>query len=116
MYMTAAADDDDDDFFAEFDVDLDMDNEPASPKKPLAVTPQKSAEKSADAMEPAPACDMTAADVTSMPMSTDQMSSGIAPDFAGAASQAADGADYYSGLQIPFLGLKSFETQYVTDV
>ena len=93
--VAAAADDDDDDFFAEFDVDLDMDGDSAPPKQALSTIPEKSSDTDLNpASDSAADHDGTAAEASSAPMATDQLTSESAsPD---AASQTSDG-DILSG-------------------
>lgn len=92
----AAADEDDDDFFAEFDVDLDMDGDLAPPKQPLSAIPEKSSNMDLNPTADS-AADGTAAEASSAPMVTDQLTSDpAAPD---AAPQTANDADDPSGLQ-----------------
>lgn len=94
--MTVAADDDDDDFFAEFDVDLDMDVDSAPPKAALRTIPEKSDDIGINAGAAA-ADDESAVEASSVPMATDQSIS--EPAVADAAPQAADRANIQPGLQ-----------------
>ena len=95
--VAAAADDDDDDFFAEFDVDLDMDGDSAPPKQALSTIPEKS---SGIDLNPTSdiAADGTASDTSFAPMATDQLTSGSAA--VDAALQTSDGTDVQSGLHL----------------
>ena len=93
----AAADDDDDDFFAEFDVDLDMDGDSTPPKQALSTIPEKSSNMDLNPASDS-AADGTAVEASSAPMATDQLTSGFAaPD---AAPQTSDGGDILSGLRL----------------
>ena len=94
--VTAAADDDDDDFFAEFNVDLDMDGDSAPPKPALSTVPEQSDNLDTNAVAAAAADDdESAVEASSIPMATDQaFSEPAAPD---AAPEAADTADVQPG-------------------
>lgn len=95
--VAAAADEDDDDFFAEFDVDLDMDGDLAPPKQPLSNIPEHSSDMDLNPASNSGA-EGTAAEASSAPMATNQLTSGsIAPD---AAPQTSEGADIPSGLHL----------------
>ena len=88
--MSAAADDDDDDFFAEFNVDLDMDGDSAPPKPALSSIPEQSDNLDENAVAAADD-DESAVEASSIPMATDQaISEPAAPDAAALATNSAD--------------------------
>ena len=89
--VSTAADDDDDDFFAEFDVDLDMDGDSAPLKQALRTIPEKSSDMDLDPASE-PAADGAAVEAPSVPITTDQ------PAAPSAAPQASFNADIQSGL------------------
>ena len=103
--VAAAADEDDDDFFAEFDVDLDMDGDLAPPKQPLSNIQEDSSDMDLNPTSD-PAADGTAAEASSVPMVTNQLTSG--PTGPDAAPQTSDGAELPSGLHLNY-GCKSAE-------
>lgn len=97
--VVAAADEDDDDFFAEFDVDLDMDGDLAPPKQPLSNIPENSSDMDMNPTSDS-AADGTAADASSAPMVTNLLTSEAAAPGPDAAPRTLDGADNPSGLHL----------------
>lgn len=88
--MAAAVDNDDDDFFAEFDVDLDMDGNSAPPQQALSIIPERSSNLDL-ILASHSAADGTAAEASSAPLATDQLTSGsAAPDTAPQNSKCGD--------------------------
>lgn len=95
--VAAAADDDDDDFFAEFDVDLDMDGDSAPSKQALSTIPEKSGDMDINAASES-AADEADAVASPVPMAIDEsITEPAAPD---AAPQASDGADVQPGWRL----------------
>lgn len=94
--VAAAADDDDDDFFAEFDVDLDMDGDSAPPKQALSTIPEKASNMDLNPTSDI-AADGTAAETCSAPIATDQLTFGSAA--LDAAPQTSDGTGIQSDLR-----------------
>lgn len=93
--VAAAADEDDDDFFAEFDVDLDMDGDLAPPKQPLSNIPENSSDMDLNPTSHSGADGTAAAEASSAPATNQLTSESAAPD---ATPQTSDGAEVPSGV------------------